>query len=100
MPGTEACSWTELTYVVVRPVPFHFTVVPEVKFDPVTVIMIFPAPDVLVLGESELILGTLEVLCPNANIGRAKSTTQTVSNDDFDLDIAPPILLNCANGLL
>jgi len=72
--------------------------VPEVKFDPVTVSVKLPAPAVVVLGESELNVGTLEDFCPNANIGRAKSTTKTVRND-FALDIAPPVPLNCLDSL-
>jgi hypothetical protein len=83
---------------VVRPVPFHFTVVPEVKFDPVTVMMIFPEPAVLLLGDSVLIVGTLDDFCPNANIGRAKSTTRT-GISDFALDIAPPVPLYRSDSL-
>lgn len=47
-----------LTKVVVRPAPFHWIVEPEMKLDPFTVKVKAAPPAGVLVGESELMLGT------------------------------------------
>jgi hypothetical protein len=55
--GTVAVSWVEETNVVVRAVPFHFTIEPETKLVPLTVNVNCEPPAAAQVGLSELIVG-------------------------------------------
>src|SRR4029453_5828412 len=55
--GIAAVSWLALTNVVVRLVPFHLTVAPLAKFEPVTVNVNAGPPACAGLGERELSVG-------------------------------------------
>ena len=54
----EAVSWVELTYAVVRFVPFHFTTEPGTKLDPVTVSLNAGLPCAALFGAIDVIAGT------------------------------------------
>ena len=56
--GTIAVSCVAETNVVVKPVPFQFTVEPEMKLVPLTVSVNCGPPAVVHVGLSELIVGT------------------------------------------
>jgi hypothetical protein len=53
----EPCNWLELTYVVVRSVPFHRITEFVVKFEPLAIRMNPGPPGFAKLGDSELRLG-------------------------------------------
>ena len=57
LAGIEARSWVLFMNVVVRLLPFHRTVDPEMKFPPVSVIVKPAPPTVALLGVSEASVG-------------------------------------------
>jgi hypothetical protein len=86
-----AFNWVALTYVVVRLDPFHCTTEPVEKFDPVTVRAPPAPPAVVLVGDSELMAGTLVVVfCAQAASG-ATSSANMQRTLSFVLNIAPPL---------
>src|SRR5947208_1911870 len=56
--GIAACNWVPLTNVVVRAPPFQRTTDPLTKFVPFTVSVNAPPPAVVLVGDSEVTVGT------------------------------------------
>jgi len=61
---TDAVSWVELTNVVERPVPFHWTAAPEAKLVPLTFSVNEEAPAVAEDGDRLAMVGVLTLPDP------------------------------------
>jgi hypothetical protein len=99
LAGTEAFNCVPLTYLVVSPVAFHWTVELETKFVPVTVRVKAAPPAVALEGESEVAPGfgllMVKVKPPDVPPPGVGFTTVTVAVPAVAMSLAGTEAFNC-----